>query len=119
MARTRSAPGTFIAAVGADNPEKSEIAPALMAASRVVADVLSQCVVMGDLHHAIRAGAMSAEDVDGELADLVTGRKHGRRGRDEITLFDATGTAIQDVAAAACAYEAALARGLGQRVSLN
>src|SRR5262249_36490627 len=48
--------GTFIAAVGADSPAKSEIEPELMARSVVVTDVLEQCVVMGDLHHAILAG---------------------------------------------------------------
>ena len=47
--------GTFVAAVGADSPEKSEIAPALMASAKVVADVLDQCVAMGDLRHAIAA----------------------------------------------------------------
>jgi ornithine cyclodeaminase/alanine dehydrogenase-like protein (mu-crystallin family) len=106
-------PGTFIAAVGADNPEKNEIAAALMARATVVADVLSQCVVMGDLHHAIRTGAMSPRDVHAELAQLVTGRKRGRASTEEVTLFDATGTGLQDVAAAARAYEAARARGVG------
>ena len=48
--------GTFIAAIGADNPEKSEIEPALMAKARVVTDLTEQCSYMGDLHHALRAG---------------------------------------------------------------
>ena len=52
-------PGTFIAAVGTDSPDKNEIAPALMAAATVVVDVLDQCVVMGDLRHAIAAGTMT------------------------------------------------------------
>jgi ornithine cyclodeaminase/alanine dehydrogenase-like protein (mu-crystallin family) len=60
--------GTFIAAIGADNPDKSEIDPALMARARVVADVRAQCAVMGDLHHAIRAGAMTEADVHAKLA---------------------------------------------------
>jgi ornithine cyclodeaminase/alanine dehydrogenase-like protein (mu-crystallin family) len=51
------APGTFIAAVGADAPAKSEIAPALMARACVVVDILSQCLAMGDLRHAVAAGA--------------------------------------------------------------
>jgi ornithine cyclodeaminase/alanine dehydrogenase-like protein (mu-crystallin family) len=46
-------PGTFISAVGADNPEKQELHPALMAKSKIVADILEQCAVMGDLHHAL------------------------------------------------------------------
>jgi ornithine cyclodeaminase/alanine dehydrogenase-like protein (mu-crystallin family) len=100
-------PGTFVAAVGADSPEKSEIEPALMATALVVADVLDQCAVMGDLHHAIAAGVMDRRAVHAELADLVAGKKQGRASDDQITLFDSTGTALQDVAAAASIYECA------------
>jgi alanine dehydrogenase len=101
-------PGTFVAAVGADNPDKSEIAPALMAEARVVADVLDQCVMMGDLHHAIAAGAMTREAVHAELAELVCGNRPGRTSPDEIFVFDSTGTGLQDVAAAATVYERAI-----------
>jgi ornithine cyclodeaminase/alanine dehydrogenase-like protein (mu-crystallin family) len=66
-------PGAFVAAVGADSPEKSEIAPILMAEAAVVADVIEQCAVMGDLHHAIAAGAMTAADVHADLGDIVVG----------------------------------------------
>jgi alanine dehydrogenase len=55
--------GTFIAAVGADNPAKSEIKPELMAKATVVVDVPAQAAFMGDLHHAITAGAMTADGV--------------------------------------------------------
>lgn len=101
--------GTFIAAIGADNPEKSEIEPALMAKARVVTDLTEQCASMGDLHHAIRAGAMQAADVHAELGELVARRKPGRTASHEITLFDGCGVGIQDVAASAHAFE--LARG--------
>jgi ornithine cyclodeaminase/alanine dehydrogenase-like protein (mu-crystallin family) len=99
-------PGLFIAAVGADNPRKSELAPELMAKANVVADVLKQAATMGDLHHAIEAGVMSRADVFGELADVIRGR--GRTSDDEIFVFDSTGTALQDVAVASIAYERAL-----------
>ncbi len=112
-------PGAFIAAVGADNSEKSEIAPSLMAKAKVVADVAAQCAVMGDLHQAIKAGVMQAADVHGELADIVTGVKPGRERQDEIVVFDSTGTAIQDVASAAIIYERAFARGAGLRFHLG
>ncbi len=104
------APGAFVAAVGADHPYKNEIAPALMAAARVVADSLPQCLAMGDLHHAVAAGAMAAGDVHGELADILTGAREGRSRDDEIFVFDSTGSALQDVAAAAFLYERARAR---------
>lgn len=99
--------GSFIAAVGADSPEKSEIAPALMAGALVVADAIDQCAAMGDLHHAIAAGAMTRGKVHAELAELVTGRKPGRTSDDQVILFDSTGTAVQDVAAASSIYERA------------
>lgn len=112
-------PGTFIAAVGADNPHKSEIEPALMARACVVVDVLEQAVVMGDLHHAIAAGAMTAQDVHADLGSVVAGRRPGRQDAAVITLFDSSGTGVQDVAAAARAYELARERGLGTRCSLT
>lgn len=102
-------PGTFVAAVGADSPEKSEIAPALMAKALVVPDVADQCALMGDLHHAIAAGLMERGQIHAELADLVTGTRPGRTSNDQITLFDSTGTALQDVASAAMIYERAQA----------
>lgn len=99
--------------MGADHPEKQEIEPALMAASAVVVDVLEQCEHMGDLHHAIAAGAMTRDDVAADLAEVVSGRKPGRRRDDEVVVFDSTGTALQDVATAALVYERALAVGIG------
>ena len=112
-------PGTFIAAIGADNPEKSEIAPDLMARAKVVADIVTQCAVMGDLHHAIRAGAMTIETVHAEVGELITGKRSGRTSDGEITIFDGSGTGIQDVAAAARAYELARKSGAGSRVRLT
>jgi ornithine cyclodeaminase/alanine dehydrogenase-like protein (mu-crystallin family) len=112
-------PGTFIAAIGADNPEKSEIAPALMARARVITDVTTQAVHMGDLHHAINAGAMTEADVHAEIGEIIDGRKPGRANGQEITIFDGTGVGIQDVAASVRAYELARERGAGTRVGLG
>ena len=114
----RVAPGTFVAAVGADSEEKSELAPALLAASKVVTDVTEQCATIGDLHHAIAAGAMTREGVYAELGEIVAGRKPGRERDDEIIVFDSTGMALQDVAAASIVYDRAVERGAGVRVRL-
>jgi ornithine cyclodeaminase/alanine dehydrogenase-like protein (mu-crystallin family) len=111
-------PGTFIAAVGADNPDKSEIAPALMAKSAVVVDVLAQAAVMSDLHHAIAAGAMREADVRAEIGALLAQARPGRVSAEEITIFDSSGTGVQDVAAAACAYERACERDVGTACAL-
>jgi alanine dehydrogenase len=112
-------PGTFVAAVGADNPEKQEIAPALLAACTLVVDVLEQCATIGDLHHAIAAGVVAREDVHAELSAVIGGTKPGRRSDDEIIVFDSTGTALEDVAAAAVVYAKAVASGRGMRVDLG
>ena len=98
-------PGAFISAVGTDKPGKGEIAPSLMAASTVITDVTAQCAEMGDLHNAIAAGLMTKAVVHAELPQLLAGEKEGRSSPDEIIIFDSTGTALQDVAAAAVIYE--------------
>jgi alanine dehydrogenase len=110
--------GTFIAAVGADNPQKQELHPALMAKSKIVTDILEQCAAMGDLHHALDAGVVTKASVYAELGEVVAGKKAGRESDDEIIVFDSTGMALQDVAAAALVYEKAIERGLGMRMSL-
>ena len=119
LLRGQVRPGTFVAGVGADSPQKSELDPHLLAAATVVTDALDQCEVMGDLHHALEAGVLRREDVHAELADVVTGRKPGRRSPEEITVFDSTGTALEDVAAAAVVYEKAAQSGTGLRIALG
>ena len=113
------APGTFIAAVGADNQGKQELEPALVASATLVVDLLEQCAEIGELQHALAAGLLTREQVHAELADVVTGRRPGRTSRDEITIFDSSGTALQDVAAAVAVYENARARGRGIEVKLD
>jgi len=105
-------PGALVAAVGADSPEKSELTPELMAAATIVVDLVAQAASMGDLRHAIEAGAVTPADVYAELAEVIVGRKPGRTRLDEVIVFDSTGTAIQDVACAAAIWE----RSVGARV---
>lgn len=111
--------GTFIAAVGADNEEKQEIAPELLERSKVVTDATEQAARIGDLHHAIVAGRMSAADVHAELGDLVAARKRGRENDEEVTIFDSTGTGLQDVAAAIAVYRRATQTGSGMPYRLG
>jgi ornithine cyclodeaminase/alanine dehydrogenase-like protein (mu-crystallin family) len=103
--------GTFIAAVGADSEGKQELAAGLMASAKVVTDLTAQASRIGDLHHAIAAGAMREADVYAELGELAAGLKPGRTGDEEITVFDSTGTGLQDVAAAVALYRGVLAQG--------
>jgi ornithine cyclodeaminase/alanine dehydrogenase len=106
-------PGSFIAAIGADNEHKQEIDSALIASAKVIADSLEQSCAIGEVHHAITHGLMWKEDVYAELCQIVAGQKTGRAANDEIIVFDSTGVATEDAIAAAAAYEKALANGIG------
>lgn len=117
--RDAVAPGTFIAAVGADNHGKQELEPALLASSTVVVDVLEQCAEIGELQHVLAGGLMTRDQVHAELGDVVTGRRPGRTDAAEITIFDSSGTALQDVAAAIVVFEKAIALGRGTEVKLD
>jgi len=112
-------PGAFVAAVGADNEEKHEIEPDLMAAAAVVTDITDQCAHIGDLHHALDTGVMHRHDVRAELGDVVVDPSRGRRTDDEIVVFDSTGVAFQDVAAAAIVYERAIREGAVKQIALS
>jgi alanine dehydrogenase len=107
------APGTFIAAVGADSPDKQELDPELLRRNKVVVDLMDQCAEVGELHHALEQG-MRREDVHAELGEIILGKKPGRVAQDEIIIFDSTGTSLQDVASAAAIYEKALEAGQGK-----
>ena len=119
LMREHVRPGTFVAAVGADSPDKQELEPRLLAQALLVVDVLEQCASIGELHHALDAGVLTREAVHAELAEVLSGRRPGRQSDHEITIFDSTGTALQDVAAAALVYEKAVAKGRGVRLSLG
>ncbi|MCZ6915142.1 MAG: ornithine cyclodeaminase family protein [Gemmatimonadetes bacterium] len=112
-------PGTLVAGVGVDDPEKKELDPALMAASTIVVDVLEQCATIGDLHHALESGVVTREDVHAELGAVVAGRTPGRTEEDEIVVFDSTGMALQDAATTALVYERALTTGAGRVIDFG
>jgi ornithine cyclodeaminase/alanine dehydrogenase-like protein (mu-crystallin family) len=119
VSRDMVKPGAFIAAVGADNEDKQEIDPQLLARCTLVTDLTRQCAAIGDLHHAIAAGVMTGDDVHAELGEIVAGLKPARSGREEITVFDSTGTALQDVAAAIAVYRRAHPLPGGERFHFN
>lgn len=112
-------PGTFVAAIGADNEEKQELEPALLTESKIVVDILEQSATIGELHHALKDGCVSFGDVHAELGEIVAGNKSGRASEDEIIVFDSTGMALQDVAATAIVYERALEVGIETRINFN
>ncbi|HJU55640.1 MAG TPA: ornithine cyclodeaminase family protein [Pyrinomonadaceae bacterium] len=107
------APGTFVAAVGADSAEKQELEPTLTARSRLVCDLVEQCAGIGELRYALDAGLLTRGQVHAELGEVVAGVKPGRMSPEETIVFDSTGMALQDVVAAAAVYEKAVALGRG------
>ena len=119
LERKHVAPGTFVAAVGADSENKQELEADLVACATLVADVVEQCASIGELHHALEAGLLSRDDPPASLGEVVAGRRPGRTRDSEIVIFDSTGTALQDVAAAAMAWERAVAAGAGLSVELG
>ena len=74
---------------------------------------------MGDLNHAVRSGRVKREDVFAELGEVVIGKKPARANAGEIIIFDSTGTAAQDVTAAAQVYARAVERRAGMSISLG
>jgi ornithine cyclodeaminase/alanine dehydrogenase-like protein (mu-crystallin family) len=106
--------GLFLAAVGADSEDKQELDPAILGRARLVVDSREQCATIGELHHALEHGAYGSASDAAELAEVVVGAKPRRQSAEEVTVFDSTGVALEDVAAAAAAYEDALRSGRGQ-----
>ena len=118
-------PGQHVSLMGADGPGKAEIAVAELARTRddwehsrpsgilnpktrvrLFADDWDQASHNGDLAHAVEAGAITQDDVT-QLGDVLAGTAPGRQHDDEITIFDSTGLAIQDLAIALAATESA------------
>ena len=97
-------PGQHASLMGADGPGKAEITVEELARVRVFCDDWEQASHNGDLVHAVNAGTLRREDVT-ELGAVLVGAAPGRTHDDEITVFDATGLAIQDLAVALAALE--------------
>jgi ornithine cyclodeaminase/alanine dehydrogenase-like protein (mu-crystallin family) len=99
-------PGQHVSLMGADGPGKAEIAVDELVRGRVFADDWEQASHGGELAAAVEAGQVAREDVT-LIGDVLAGTADGRRSDDEITLFDSTGLAIQDLAIALAAVDRA------------
>jgi alanine dehydrogenase len=107
------APGTHIAALGADKGGDQELDPRIVKRSRIFIDDIRQCRTDGEINVPLSKGIIKEQDISGEIGEVVTGKKQGRRSDDEVTLFDSTGIALQDSATVPLEYERALAAGVG------
>lgn len=110
-------PGTHVNAMGADTRGKQELDPALVAASAIFVDEAAQATTIGECQHAVAAGLITAASFRATLGEVAAGLAPGRRTDDEITLFDGTGVALQDLVMAELAVRLARERGLGSQVA--
>jgi alanine dehydrogenase len=110
--------GTHVNAIGADAAGKHEIADAILQDARIVIDDYEQCTHSGEINVPWAAGALDDEAIHAELGEVVVGERSGRESGDGVTVFDSTGLAIQDVAAAHVVYERASEQGLGEHFEL-
>ena len=99
-------PGQHVSLMGADGPGKAEIAVAELARGRLYCDDWEQASHGGELAAAVAAGAIDRADV-AQIGDVLIGSAEGRQSAAEITLFDSTGLALQDLAVALIALERA------------
>jgi len=101
----RVSPGAHINAIGADAPGKQEIHPEILTKAKVVIDDWTQAAHSGEINVPLRRKQIDKRNVYARLGDIVAGEKNGRTSAEEITLFDSTGLAIQDITCAFIAYQ--------------
>ncbi len=109
--------GTHINAIGADAPGKQELEIEILKKSKIVVDDLEQALHGGEVNVAHSLGIIRRENIYATLGEIVAGIKKGREG-NEITIFDSTGLAIQDLAVAKVVYEKAVKKDLGIKIEL-
>jgi len=109
---------THINAIGADAAGKHEISDEILQNATIVIDDYAQCTHSGEINVPWAAGILGDDDIHGELGDVIVGTAAGRTDDMGVTVFDSTGLAIQDVAAAHVVYEGARADGDGSDFDL-
>ncbi len=110
--------GTHFSCVGADMEGKQEIDENIFSIARVYVDDINQAVNVGETEIPIKAGSITKEDIIGEIGDVITERKEGRKSNDDITIYDTTGIALQDLLTSKLVLDIAHQRGLGVEVEL-
>lgn len=109
--------GAHISAIGADTGAKRELMTSVIEkCDKLVVDFIPQAFVTGDFRVPKEEGVITEEDVYAELGQIVAGKKKGRTSPEEITLFKATGLAIQDVGTAHKVYQIAKEHGIGKEI---
>lgn len=110
--------GTHVSAIGADATGKEELDPMILKRSKIVIDDHAQATHSGEINVPLEEGVITVDDIYGTLGEVVAGIKPGRTSDIEVTVFDSTGLAIQDVSTANHVYQQAVERGLGTHLKL-
>lgn len=97
--------GTHINAMGADAEGKQELDQEILKVARIVIDNWEQASHSGEINVALAKGIITREDIHADIGEIVIGKKPGRESEDEITIFDSTGLAIQDLSSASEIYK--------------
>jgi alanine dehydrogenase len=109
--------GAHVSAIGADTGAKRELMTSVIErCDKLVVDFIPQAFVVGDFAKPKEEGVITEDDVYAEMGEVVAGKKKGRTSPDEITLFKATGLAIQDVGTAHKVYQLAKEKGIGKEI---
>jgi ornithine cyclodeaminase/alanine dehydrogenase len=111
-------PGVHVNAMGADAEGKQEIEEAVLRAMTIVVDDPAQALHSGEINVAVHHGTLREADLHGTIGEVVIGKRPGRTKPEQMTLFDSTGLAIQDVAVARVVLDAARAAGRGVAMDL-
>lgn len=111
-------PGTHFSCIGADMSGKEEIEAEIFENARVFTDDTPQCINVGEIEIPVKKGILKESDIAGEIGEILTGKTCGRENEEQITVFDATGTALLDLLTAKLALSKASELGLGETVNL-
>lgn len=110
--------GTHLSCVGSDMPGKQEIDGNILVGAKIFVDDLIQAKNVGEIEIPLKEGIISEKDICGEIGQLILGKSKGRATDKEITVFDSTGIALQDLLVSKLALDTAKNKNIGQEVNL-
>ncbi|MGA1872064.1 MAG: ornithine cyclodeaminase family protein [Thermoplasmatota archaeon] len=111
--------GTHLNGIGSHTPNARELDTAIVRRSLFIADSREGCLSeAGDIMIPIQNGELTADHIQAELGEIITGMKQGRTSSEQITLFKSNGLAIQDAATAKLVFDMAVSKGIGREVDI-
>lgn len=109
--------GVHINAIGADAKGKQELDPAILKRAKIVVDEWDQAYHSGEINVPVSEGELTKDDIFAEIGEIVTGKKSVRESEKDVTVFDSTGLAVQDISTSWQVYQKALGESVGKEVN--